>query len=68
MSNLQYRIKMVTKNNGQKKYTPEVGTPKLSIGKIIHIWVKYESIIDNRDSVNSSEYAYMNYDTKEEAV
>jgi hypothetical protein len=68
MSDLQYRIKVETTNGGQKKYIPQVGTPKLSVGRTVHMWLSWEGIVDNHDSVSSSKYSWSIYDTKEEAL
>jgi hypothetical protein len=68
MSNLQYRIRVETTNDSQKKYIPQVGTPKLSVGRVLHIWLNWENIIDNRHSVSSSKNIWYIYDTKEEAL
>ena len=40
----QYRIKVKVKNNGEKQYIPQVGTPKLKIGKFDYLWIDWNNL------------------------
>lgn len=64
---MKYRIKVETTKSGEKKYTPQVGTPKLSIGKFDRLWLDWENIIENREDVMSTKYARYIYDKEEDA-
>ena len=62
---LQYRIKVEEKNNGEKRYIPQVGTPKLTIGKrSVYPWLDWKNLDKHAN------YAYRYYDgftTEQEA-
>lgn len=48
--NLQYRIKVEVKNNGEKQYIPQVGTPKLTIGKrSVYPWLDWKNLDKHPD-------------------
>ena len=60
-----YRIKIEEKNNGDKWYIPQVGTPKLKIGKFDFLSKEWHNIIEDKPSLKPSfwvsslaEYAY----------
>ena len=43
--NLQYRIKVEVKNNGEKRYIPQAATPKLTIGKrSVYPWLEWKNL------------------------
>jgi len=43
--NYQYRIKVEEKNNGEKLYIPQVGTPKLKIlSRTQHLWLEWDNL------------------------
>ena len=65
---MKYRIKVQTTDSGEKKYTPQVGVPKLSIGKFDHLWLDWENIIrQDSGGVTASKYIAYNFDTEDEA-
>jgi len=43
----KYRIKIRGLNNGEKEYIPQVGIPKLNLGKYIHLRFKWENILED---------------------
>ena len=46
--NYQYRIKVEEKNNGEKLYIPQVGTPKLKIlSRTQHLWLEWDNLYPN---------------------
>ena len=63
--NLQYRIKVEVKNNGEKQYIPQVGTPKLTICKrSVYPWLDWKNLDKHPN------YTYRHYDgftTEQEA-
>jgi hypothetical protein len=63
--NYQYRIKVEEKNNGEKQYIPQVGTPKLTIGKrSVYPWLDWK----NLDKHPNSPFRYRNgFTTEQEA-
>ena len=62
---LQYRIKVEEKNNGEKQYIPQVGTPKLTICKrSVYPWIDWK----NLDKHPKYPYIYHNgFTTEQEA-
>jgi hypothetical protein len=62
---LQYRIKVEVKNNGEKQYIPQAGTPKLTICKrSVYPWLEWK----NLDKHPNSTYRYYNgFTTEQEA-
>ena len=72
MSELKYRVKIIEKNDGTKLYVPQVGEPKLSIGKFDHLWMDWRDIISenygidgfNKPSKNRTYY----YDSEDIAI
>ena len=62
--NLQYRIKVEVKNNGEKQYIPQVGTPRLTFGKrSVYPWLEWK----NLDKHPNSTYRYCGFTTEQEA-
>jgi hypothetical protein len=48
--NYQYRIKVEEKNNGEKRYIPQVATPKLTICKrSVYPWLDWYNLIPELD-------------------
>lgn len=62
---LQYRIKVEVKNNGEKQYIPQAGTPKLTICKrSVYPWLEWK----NLDKHPNSTYRHYNgFTTEQEA-
>ena len=52
MSELKYRVKIIEKNDGTKLYVPQVGEPKLSIGKLGHLWMDWWNIISENYGID----------------
>ena len=65
-----YRIKIEERNNGEKRYTPQVGTPRLRIGKFDFLSVYWENIIRHRDwnYYYISKMMSESYDKEEDAL
>jgi len=41
----EYRIKVEECNNGKKYYIPQIGEPKLNVGKYCHAWLEWRNLI-----------------------
>ena len=65
---MKYRVKVETTKDGSLKYTPQVGRPKLSIGKFDHLWLDWENIIVESNNIWSTKNMRMIYDNQEEAL
>ena len=65
---MKYRVKVETTKDGSLKYTPQVGRPKLSIGKFDHLWLDWENIIIESNNIWSTKNMRMIYDNQEEAL
>ena len=62
--NYQYRIKVEENNKGEKRYIPQVGTPKLTICKrSVYPWLDWK----NLDKHPNSTYRYYGFTTEQEA-
>jgi len=44
-----YRIKIEERNNGEKLYIPQVGTPKLRTGRVVWLGTNWENIITHHN-------------------
>ena len=65
----RYRIKINEFNNGEKLYIPQVGTPKLSLGKYVHLNYEWKNILmDDIHDFQSSRYMTYSYETEEEVL
>ena len=69
---LRYRIKVEEKNNGEKRYIPQVGEPKLSVGKYCHVWEEWLNIICDNYGLDGfgkpSKTMTYSYDSEEVAM
>lgn len=65
-----YRIKIEEKNNGKTRYIPQVGIPRLRIGKFNFLSVNWENIISRNDwnYYTSSTSMSESYDKEEDAL
>ena len=63
-----YRIKIEERNNGEKHYIPQVGTPKLRTGRIIFLNTNWENIITHHNRYMSSNGMTELYNTEQEAL
>ena len=51
--NLQYRIKVEVKNNGEKQYIPQAGTPRLTFGKrSVYPWLDWKDLYKHPHYIN----------------
>jgi hypothetical protein len=65
----KYRIKINEFNNGEKRYIPQVGKPKLSLGKYVHLNYEWKNIImdDLKTFQTTTSITYF-YETEEKAL
>ena len=63
-----YRIKIEEKNNGEKGYIPQVGEPRLKLGRFVHLYTDWENIIPKHDYFITEEYMSYSYPTEQEAL
>ena len=67
--NLKCRIQVETTNGGEKKYTPQFGKPKLTIGKrSVYPWLDWYNIVEGLGRVSLDKSTRMTYKTEEEAL
>ena len=66
---MKYRIQVETTNGGEKKYTPQFGKPKLTIGKrSVYPWLDWFNIVEGLGRVSLDKSTRMTYKTEEEAL
>lgn len=64
-----YRIKIVEKNNGEKRYIPQVGFPRLKVGRFVFLSMSWENIIKAHDfSYYTATTMQASHDTEEAAL
>lgn len=65
---MKYRIEIEERNNGEKRYTPQVGIPSLKIGKFDFLSMKWGNIIKDNTSFFYTSYIQYSYNTEQEAL
>ncbi len=65
---MKYRIEIEERNNGEKRYIPQVGIPSLKIGKFDFFSIKWSNIIETTTSFWTSSLAQVSYCTEQEAL
>jgi hypothetical protein len=63
-----YRIKIEEHNNEEKRYIPQVGTPKLRTGRVIWLNTNWENIITHHNHYMTSNGMTELYNTEQEAL
>jgi|LakMenEpi03Aug12_release.lakeMendotaPanAssembly.Ray.scaffolds.fasta_scaffold3439269_1 uncharacterized protein YegP (UPF0339 family) len=63
-----YRIKIEEKNNGEKRYIPQVGTPKLKTGRTIWLYTNWENILTHHNRYIALNGMTESYNTEQEAL
>ena len=63
-----YRIKIEEKNNGEKRYIPQVGTPKLKTGRTIWLYTNWENILTHHNRYILTNSMTESYNTEQEAL
>lgn len=65
---MEFRIQIEEKRNGTKRYIPQVGTPRLRIGKFDFLSVGWENIIKSGWGYMSAQVMYESHSTEQEAL
>ena len=63
-----YRIKIEERNNGEKLYIPQVGTPKLRTGRVVWLGTNWENIITHHNRYIALNGMTESYNTEQEAL
>jgi hypothetical protein len=67
----KFRIQINELNNGKKEYTPQVGIPRLHIGRYCHLGITWYNILSDSYSFSISsttKYIYPNEDKALEVI
>lgn len=63
-----YRIKIEERNNGEKRYIPQVGRPKLRTGRVVWLGTNWENIITQYNRYILTNGMTESHNTEEEAL
>ena len=67
--NLKCRIQVETTNGGEKKYTPQFGKPKLTIGKrSAYPWLDWFNIVEGFGRLSLDKSTKVSYKTEDDAL
>ena len=65
---MEFRIQIEEKRNGTMRYIPQVGTPRLRIGKFDFLSVEWENLIKSGWGYMSAQLMYESQSTEQEAL
>ena len=65
---MEFRIQIEEKRNGGKRYIPQVGTPRLRIGKFDFLSVEWENILKYDWGYMSNQVMYESHFTEQSAL
>ena len=65
---MEFRIQIEEKRNGEKRYIPQVGTPRLRIGKFDFLSIEWENIIKYDWGYTSTQVMYESHPTEQDAL
>ena len=65
---MEFRIQIKEQRNGTKRYLPQVGTPRLRIGKFDFLPIEWENIIKSGWGYMSAQLMYESHSTEQEAL
>ena len=65
---LRYRIQIEEKNNGKKWHIPQVGEPRLKLGRFTHLYTDWENIIPQHHHFITTKSMSYSYLTEQEAL
>lgn len=65
---MEFRIQIKEQRNGTKKYIPQVGTPRLRIGKFDFLSMEWENIIKSGRGYMGAQSMYESHSTEQEAL
>ena len=65
---MEFRIQIEEKRNGEKRYIPQVGTPRLRIGKFDFLSIEWENILKYDLGYMSTQVMYESHFTEQSAL
>ncbi len=65
---MEFRIQIKEQRNGTKRYIPQVGTPRLRIGKFDFLPIGWENIIKSGWGYMSAQLMYESHSTEQDAL
>lgn len=65
---MEFRIQIKEKRNGEKRYIPQVGTPRLRIGKFDFLSIEWENIIKYDWGYMPTQVMYESHFTEQSAL
>jgi hypothetical protein len=65
---MEFRIQIKEQRNGTKRYIPQVGTPRLRIGKFDFLSMEWENIIKSGVHYMEAQSMYESHSTEQEAL
>ena len=65
---MEFRIQIEEKRNGTKRYIPQVGTPRLRIGKFDFLSIEWENILKYDWGYMSTQVMYESYSKEQDAL
>ena len=65
---MEFRIQIEEKRNGEKRYIPQVGTPRLRIGKFDFLSIEWENILKYDWVYMSTQVMYESHSTEQSAL
>lgn len=65
---MEFRIQIEEKRNGEKRYIPQVGTPRLRIGKFDFLSVEWENVLRYDWGYMSTQVMYESHPTEQSAL
>jgi hypothetical protein len=65
---MEFRIQIKEKRNGEKRYIPQVGTPRLRIGKFDFLSMEWENIIKSGRGYMEAQSMYESHPTEQDAL
>lgn len=54
----KFRIKKEEKGNGECQWTPQVGTPRLTLGRYLYLKLDWENILDKSFATSKTQKYY----------
>ena len=65
---MEFRIQIKEQRNGTKRYIPQVGTPRLRIGKFDFLSMEWENIIKSGVRYMEVQTMYESHSTEQDAL
>ena len=65
---MEFRIQIKEKRNGTKRYIPQVGTPRLRIGKFDFLSIEWENILKYDWGYMPTQVMYESYSKEQDAL